>query len=133
MVCGVWCVVYGVVWYNAIIMYVINFVKCILCAGVLAMCVCVCVCVCFDPYLSLTLQDICSNPKFFTDGASRFDVSQGILGDCWLVAAIASLTQDQILLNKVRQYTHTHTYSWTRESEREWKNWELFSVFLSCA
>jgi hypothetical protein len=45
--------------------------------------------------------DICTNPKFYTGGASRFDVSQGMLGDCWLVAAIASLTQDRILLNKV--------------------------------
>ena len=52
--------------------------------------------------LSLSLlQDICTNPKFYTGGASRFDVSQGMLGDCWLVAAIASLTQDRILLNKV--------------------------------
>ena len=55
--------------------------------------------------LSLTrahiLQDICRDPKFYTGGASRFDVSQGILGDCWLVAAIASLTQDRILLSKV--------------------------------
>ena len=40
----------------------------------------------------------------FTGGASRFDVAQGILGDCWLVAAIASLTQDKILLNKVRDF-----------------------------
>ena len=42
-----------------------------------------------------------SSPKLFTGGASRFDVSQGILGDCWLVAAIASLTQDNILLRQV--------------------------------
>lgn len=48
-----------------------------------------------------TLQDIVSQPKLFTGGASRFDVSQGILGDCWLVAAIASLTQDKILLSNV--------------------------------
>ena len=48
------------------------------------------------------LQKIVSKPQLFTGGASRFDVAQGMLGNCWLVAAIASLTQDQILLNKVR-------------------------------
>lgn len=57
-----------------------------------------------------------SQPKMFTGGASRFDVAQGMLGDCWLVAAIASLTQDRILLEKVKslsctscQETTTHT------------------------
>lgn len=51
----------------------------------------------FIPY-----KDIVSDPKLFTGGASRFDVAQGVLGDCWLVAAIASLTQDKILLKNVR-------------------------------
>ncbi len=37
----------------------------------------------------------------FSGGADRFDVKQGMLGDCWLVSAIASLTQDSILLNRV--------------------------------
>ena len=55
------------------------------------------------------MQEICSDPQFYTGGASRFDVSQGLLGDCWLVAAIASLTQDQLLLKQVRE----------REGERE--------------
>ena len=46
-------------------------------------------------------QDLVKDPRFFTGGASRFDVAQGMLGDCWLVAAIASLTQDKILFRKV--------------------------------
>ena len=41
-----------------------------------------------------------SAPKMYTGGASRFDVEQGMLGDCWLVAAIASLTQDKMMLQK---------------------------------
>lgn len=46
-------------------------------------------------------KDLVKEPQLFTGGASRFDVKQGMLGDCWLVAAIASLTQDQILLRSV--------------------------------
>lgn len=37
----------------------------------------------------------------FVGGADRLDVKQGILGDCWLLAAMAALSQDQILLNQV--------------------------------
>lgn len=32
------------------------------------------------------------SPKLFVDGYSRFDVQQGELGDCWLLAAVANLT-----------------------------------------
>lgn len=32
------------------------------------------------------------NPRLFVDGYSRFDVQQGELGDCWLLAAVANLT-----------------------------------------
>ncbi len=46
-------------------------------------------------------QDFCKDPQLFSGGADRFDVKQGMLGDCWLVSAIASLTQDSILLNRV--------------------------------
>ena len=42
-----------------------------------------------------------SKPQLYTGGASRFDVSQGMLGDCWLVAAIANLCQDPIMLKRV--------------------------------
>lgn len=37
----------------------------------------------------------------FVGGADRLDVKQGILGDCWLLAAMAALSQDQILLSQV--------------------------------
>lgn len=39
-------------------------------------------------------MEFADNPQFFVDGYSRFDVQQGELGDCWLLAAAATLTQD---------------------------------------
>ncbi|XP_064623461.1 calpain-9-like isoform X2 [Lineus longissimus] len=40
-------------------------------------------------------------PELFVGGASRFDVQQGILGDCWLLAAVASLSLHKELLHQV--------------------------------
>ncbi|KAM4770856.1 calpain-8-like [Rhinophrynus dorsalis] len=46
-------------------------------------------------------KEICPNPQFIVDGATRADIRQGALGDCWLLAAIASLTLDQDILAQV--------------------------------
>lgn len=45
--------------------------------------------------------EIASSPQFVTEGISRFDVVQGELGDCWLVAAVANLTLNTQLFNLV--------------------------------
>ncbi|XP_032453774.1 calpain-A isoform X9 [Nasonia vitripennis] len=37
-------------------------------------------------------MEIADNPQLFVEGYSRFDVQQGELGDCWLLAAVANLT-----------------------------------------
>lgn len=37
-------------------------------------------------------QEIADDPQLFVEGFSRFDVQQGELGDCWLLAAVANLT-----------------------------------------
>ncbi|XP_069811418.1 calpain-8-like [Dendropsophus ebraccatus] len=46
-------------------------------------------------------SEICKQPHFIIDGATRGDIRQGALGDCWLLAAIASLTLDPDILAQV--------------------------------
>nr|XP_012145687.1 PREDICTED: calpain-A isoform X6 [Megachile rotundata] len=46
-------------------------------------------------------MEIADNPQLFVEGFSRFDVQQGELGDCWLLAAVANLTMDANLFFQV--------------------------------
>ncbi|PWA15656.1 hypothetical protein CCH79_00019166, partial [Gambusia affinis] len=46
-------------------------------------------------------KELFSSPKFIVDGASRLDICQGKLSDCWVLSAIASLANYPELLKKV--------------------------------
>lgn len=45
--------------------------------------------------------EITSDPQLFVGGASRLDIQQGDLGDCWLLAAVSCLSQYPKLLKKI--------------------------------
>ncbi|XP_017779020.1 PREDICTED: calpain-A-like isoform X2 [Nicrophorus vespilloides] len=46
-------------------------------------------------------HEISDDPKLFVEGFSRFDIQQGELGDCWLLAAAANLTMFRRLFFQV--------------------------------
>ncbi|XP_066559923.1 calpain-9 isoform X2 [Amia ocellicauda] len=46
-------------------------------------------------------KDICKFPKFILDGATRMDICQGKLSDCWFLSAVASLSLYRNLMEKV--------------------------------
>ncbi|KAJ3591080.1 hypothetical protein NHX12_009027 [Muraenolepis orangiensis] len=48
-------------------------------------------------------MEICTStaPQFIVDGATRMDVCQGKLADCWFLSALASLSMHRVLLERV--------------------------------
>ncbi|KAM4642609.1 LOW QUALITY PROTEIN: calpain-1 catalytic subunit-like [Discoglossus pictus] len=56
----------------------------------------------FDPDVEWKRPpEFCMNPKFIERGATTTDICQGLLGDCWLLSSISSLTLSPTLLSRV--------------------------------
>ncbi|XP_054845174.1 calpain-13-like [Eublepharis macularius] len=58
-------------------------------------------------------NDILENPKLIVNDVSRFDILQGEIGDCWLLAALGSLTLQQRFLENVipKDQDFKHNYA----------------------
>ena len=52
-------------------------------------------------YKWIRASDLVEDPQFFVDGFDRFDIQQGAVGDCWMLASLANLTLNKKLFDKV--------------------------------
>ncbi|PAA47510.1 hypothetical protein BOX15_Mlig005293g1 [Macrostomum lignano] len=52
-------------------------------------------------YKWLRPKELDADPEFVKDGFSRFDINQGELENCWILAAVAAITQRPDLLSQV--------------------------------
>ncbi|KAJ1552428.1 hypothetical protein HK405_011363, partial [Cladochytrium tenue] len=55
----------------------------------------------YEPQGSRRIRKIFNNPKFFVDGINPGDIMQGKMGDCWFLAACATLSNKQELLKRI--------------------------------
>ena len=81
-------------------------------------------------------QEICQRPKFIAEGATRFDVEQGELGDPWLLAAVSSLTLTPRYDRKQTRERHRHTQKISK-LQKFWILWISFTFipnrkFIQC-
>ncbi|XP_054977339.1 calpain-13 [Sorex araneus] len=57
-------------------------------------------------------HDLAKKPHFILEGVSRFDIQQGMAGDCWFLAALGSLTQNPEYLQKIlMEQSFSHQYA----------------------
>lgn len=55
------------------------------------------------PMFTSVWQEICQEPYLFVEGISSHDLNQGVVGNCWFVAACSCLALKPNLWKKVGQ------------------------------
>jgi len=66
-------------------------------------------------------NEICDSPRLFVEGSSSGDVSQGSLGNCWLVAATSVLATKDSVLKKVIPDPDDQEAQFTKKKEENAK------------
>ncbi|XP_059377132.1 calpain-1 catalytic subunit-like [Carassius carassius] len=46
-------------------------------------------------------HELVPNPVYIVQGASRFDIIQGVLGNCWFLASVGALTSQKLIMKQV--------------------------------
>uniref|UniRef100_A0A0M3JA44 Calpain catalytic domain-containing protein n=1 Tax=Anisakis simplex TaxID=6269 RepID=A0A0M3JA44_ANISI len=72
--------------------------------------------------------EIVNEPQLIVEGHSRFDVKQGALGDCWLLAAVANLTLRDELFYRVVPPDQSFTENYA-EIAKEQDSFKMLNIF----
>ncbi|KAG7005793.1 hypothetical protein G7Y79_00018g046000 [Physcia stellaris] len=75
-----------------------------------------------DPLSTKRVPDIFTNPQFYVNGASPSAVTQGPLGDCWLMTAITCISNIEGLIERVcvARDEVTGVYGFVFHRDGEW-------------
>ncbi|KAK3665965.1 hypothetical protein LTR22_003284 [Elasticomyces elasticus] len=68
------------------------------------------------------VEDIFDEPQFFIDGAAPTDIHQGLVGDCWFLAALMAISAKKDLVEKlcVARDEKVGVYGFVLYRDREW-------------
>jgi hypothetical protein len=87
----------------------------------------------FKPQSAKRVVDIFDAPQFYIDGPTANDVRQGRDGDCWLMAALCTLSNKEGLIQKlcVAHDQDVGVYGFVFHRDGEWIS-EIVDDFVSC-
>lgn len=78
--------------------------------------------------------EIVENAQFVVNGIKRTDPNQGDLGNCWFIAAMTALTQNEMVLRRIVPSGQSFRSDWYGESKRPLRlivSWNISFSFLA--